>query len=117
MKKPNRALPHQFEPGKEKAFPGPYCKFCHYSAEHLEHLGGDGPCPKRKRKPKRAPTDKERLDYLNSRLLSGSHREEEFVVSVYTGTISTLYSLIKKPVRDVRRAIDAAIKASREKTK
>jgi len=56
-------------------------------------------------------TDKERLDWMNARLLSSCFREEGIGVTPNCGMTFTSASIW--PNKSLRRTIDAAIKASR----
>lgn len=69
------------------------------------------------RKPSgRKITDKERLDFLQAALLSGSYRHESIFVSRHLGHIKTVDGpQHSEGQRDLRVAIDVAIRASRKR--
>ena len=58
-------------------------------------------------------TDKIRLDWLQARLLSGMYSQESIVVGLNAGIITTEYKLSGRSNKNLRRVLDAALRASK----
>ena len=90
--------PHDFQPGKDRNFPGPYCRYCHYAVGAADSSG----CLKRMRRMTR-PTDTDRLDWLSKR--TGGTEVPEIAEVRYARRTDV------KKAWTLRQAIDAAMRA------